>query len=74
MNREEIKRILKTLPPRFGGVNFYGVDEMRAVTNVITNKSPFRYHGPNCLYETDTFENEVYDIARRPQPIVTFNL
>lgn len=59
MNREEIKKILKTLPPRFGGINLYSVDEIHAASKVILNKSPFRYHGPNCLYETDKFENEV---------------
>ncbi len=59
MNKEEIRRILKTLPPGFIGSNLYGEEERDAACRVILRKSPSRYQGPNCLYETDKFENEV---------------
>lgn len=59
MNREEIIKVLATLPPRFLGSNLYGTEEIAAASNVISSKSPFRYHGPACLYETEKFEQEI---------------
>jgi len=59
MDIEDMKAILSALPPRFLCSNLYGTEEINAASRVILNKSPFRYHGPHCLHETDKFENEI---------------
>lgn len=43
----------------FLGTHYIGKEELKAVKKVIKSKSLFRYHGPNMLYITDEFENQM---------------
>lgn len=43
----------------FLGTHYIGKEEKKAVTEVLNSKSLFRYHGPNLLYKTDEFENNL---------------
>lgn len=54
------KKVIKTnpLPFEFPGANFYDRKEEQAAIAVIRNKSPFRFYGPKCQFETDKFEKE----------------
>jgi 8-amino-3,8-dideoxy-alpha-D-manno-octulosonate transaminase len=46
------------LPSEFPGAEWYGEEEIEAVTRVIRNRSPFRYYGPKCGGEVASFERE----------------
>ena len=46
------------LPPAYPGVSLYGEEEKRAVMEVLNEKSPYRYYGPNVLYKAKEFEKK----------------
>ena len=48
----------KPLPPMYPGALFIDENEIKAVVEVLKNKSPFRYYGPNILHKVDKFEKE----------------
>jgi len=48
----------KPLPPMYPGALFIDENEIKAVVEVLRNKSPFRYYGPNILHKVDEFEKE----------------
>ena len=43
----------------FLGTHYIGKEEKKAVMEVLNSKSLFRYHGPNLLFKTDEFENNM---------------
>lgn len=43
----------------FLGTYYIGKEEKKAVNEVLNSKSLFRYHGPNLLYKTETFEKQM---------------
>ena len=46
------------LPSEFPGAEWYGDEEIEAVTRVIRNRSPFRYYGPKWGGEVASLERE----------------
>jgi len=44
------------LPPSYPGASVYGEEEKAAVLEVIDQKSPYRYYGPNVLGKVKEFE------------------
>jgi 8-amino-3,8-dideoxy-alpha-D-manno-octulosonate transaminase len=44
------------LPPAYPGASVIGDEEKKAVLEVLDNKSPFRYYGPNVLGKVKEFE------------------
>lgn len=39
----------KPLPPAYPGASVYGVEEKKAVLEVLDRKSPYRYYGSDTL-------------------------
>lgn len=52
------KPLSMALPSEFPGAEWYGEEEIEAVTRVIRNRSPFRYYGPQCGGEVAGLERE----------------
>ena len=46
----------KPLPGAYPGASVYGAEEINAVTEVITRKSPFRYYGVDVAGKAEEFE------------------
>jgi 8-amino-3,8-dideoxy-alpha-D-manno-octulosonate transaminase len=44
--------------PVYPGAVVYDQEEIRSISEVIENQSPFRYYGPNLQGKTDAFEKE----------------
>lgn len=58
---EKVKEVLKSISKDYFGANYYDQEEVKAVSKVITNQSPFRYYGNALLRETEKFEENVKD-------------
>ena len=47
------------LPSAFPGAFVYGKEELHSICEVIENKSPFRYYGPNVVGKVKKFEKAI---------------
>lgn len=45
------------LDAEYLGASLYGAEELDAITNVVSKRSPFRYYGIDLQYRTKAFEN-----------------
>lgn len=54
------------LPLEFSGAHFYGMEELKLVSDVVKARSPFRYYGFDLQQTTKRFENEFSDFIAMP--------